>query len=57
MNIVDKKSTDQLLKSVLAEIAKAQHELKCAAADQEKAQSRLRFALMVTNKLIERQGD
>lgn len=57
MNIVDKKSTDELLKSVLAEIAKAQNELKCAQADQDKAQSRLRFALMVTNKLIERQGD
>jgi hypothetical protein len=52
-NVSDK----QLLRSMLAETAKANNEIKCAKADLEKAQNRLSFLIMLTNKLIERQGD
>jgi len=41
----------------LAEIAKANNELKCARGDIEKAQGRVKFATMLVNTLIERQGD
>ncbi len=50
-------SDTQLLRSMLAEAAKANNEIKCAKADLEKAQNRLSFLIMLTNKLIERQGD
>ena len=57
MDILDSKTDKELLKSLLAEIAKATKELRCAQADIVKAQSRLSFVLAVTNTLIDRQGD
>lgn len=57
MDVIDNKSDRQLLQSLLAEIAKANNELKCARGDIEKAQNRIKFATLVLNKLIERQGD
>lgn len=47
----------QMLRSMLAEIAKANNEIKCARADLEKAQNRVNFLIMLTNKLIERKVD
>lgn len=57
MNIIDNKSDEDLLKSLLAEVAKATNELKCAQGDVNKAQSRLQFAVAVLNKLIDRKED
>jgi hypothetical protein len=57
MDILDNKSDKELLESLLAEIAKANNELKCARGDIEKAQGRVKFATMLVNDLIQRQGD
>jgi hypothetical protein len=54
MNTIDEKSDGDLYKSLLAEIAKATNELRCAEGDVKKAQSRLGFTLMVLNILIDR---
>jgi hypothetical protein len=57
MDILDQKSNNELLRSLLAELAKANNELKCARQDLEKATGRLSFVIAVTNKLINRTGD
>jgi hypothetical protein len=57
MDILDKKTDQDLLKSILEEVAKAKNEIRCAEGDLKKANSRLSFLLVVINKLIERQGD
>jgi hypothetical protein len=57
MDILDKKTDDELLRSLLGEIAKANNELRCAKGDLDKATSRLSFLVVLANKLIERQGD
>lgn len=57
MDILDKKTDRELLDSLVAEIAKATNELRCAKADIDKIQSRIRFLLVLAHTLIERQGD
>lgn len=57
MDVIDNKSDKELIQSLIAEIAKAQNELKCARGDIDKAQSRVKFATLLLHKLIERQGD
>lgn len=57
MEVLHTKTDKELLESCLAEIAKAGNELKCAKGDLEKAQSRLRFLVVVANELVNRQGD
>jgi hypothetical protein len=57
MDILDKKTDAELLKSLLGEIAKARNELACAQGDLSKANSRLGFLIVVANTLIERQKD
>jgi hypothetical protein len=57
MDILDKKSDHELLQSLLAEMAKANNEIKCAQNDLNKAQNRMKFLLLLANILIERQGD
>lgn len=57
MDILDKKSDKELLESLIAEIAKATNELKCARGDIDKAQSRIKFLLVIAHTLIERQKD
>jgi hypothetical protein len=52
---IDSKTSEDLLRSLLAEIAKATNELRCARGDIEKAQSRLQFTVAVLNELIQRQ--
>ena len=54
MDVIDQKTTEQLLQSLLAETAKASNELRCARGDIEKAQGRLQFVVAVLNNLIER---
>lgn len=55
MDPMNNKTDSELLKSLLAEVAKAQNELRCAQGDLSKAQSRITFLLVLINKLIERQ--
>lgn len=57
MDILKNKSDDELLKSLLAEIAKAKNELGCANQDLKKADNRLRFLIVLANTLIDRNGD
>lgn len=57
MDIIDNKTDKELLQSLIAEIAKATNEIKCARGDIDKAQSRIKFLLVVAHTLIERQGD
>lgn len=57
MDILDKLSDRELSQTMIAEIAKATNELKCAKADIDKATSRLKFLLVVANTLINRQKD
>jgi hypothetical protein len=54
MDILDKKTDEELYRSLLGEIAKARNEIACAKGDLDKASSRLSFLLVVTNTLIER---
>jgi hypothetical protein len=57
MDVLDSKSDKELLNSLIAEIAKATNEIKCAKGDLDKAQSRIKFLLVLAHTLIERQGD
>jgi hypothetical protein len=57
MDLIDKKSDLELLQSLLAEMAKANNEIKCAQADLNKAQNRLKFLLLLANTMIDRQKD
>lgn len=57
MDVLDSKTDKQLLESMLAEVAKANAEIRHAQGDLEKAQSRLKFTIMLANTMIERQGD
>lgn len=55
MDVIENKNDRELLQSIVAEIAKAQNEIKCARGDIEKAQSRIKFLILVVNELIDRQ--
>ena len=57
MDILDTKTDEELLKSLLAELAKARNELQCAKGDIDKISSRIGFLLAVTNTLINRSKD
>jgi len=57
MDILDDKTDEDLLKSLLAELAKARNELSCAKADIDKASSRIGFLLVIANTLINREKD
>jgi hypothetical protein len=54
MDFLHNKSDSELLTSLLAEVAKATNEIKCAQGDLVKAQGRLQFTLAVINTLINR---
>ena len=51
------KTDSEIISSMLAEVAKATNELKCAARDVEKVANRLNFTLVLLNEMINRQGD
>ena len=55
MQVLDSKTDEELLRSILAETAKAANELRCARGDVDKAQSRLQFTVALLNQLINRQ--
>ena len=54
MNVIDSKSSEELLQSLVAEAAKAQNEIRCARGDLAKAQGRLQFLIAVINQLQQR---
>ena len=56
-SIIDQKTDKELEESLLAEVAKASNEIKCARQDLDKATNRLSFLLVVINTLIKRQKD
>ena len=57
MDVLDRKTDHELLQSVIAELAKAKNEINTAQRDLQKADSRIRFLLVLAHKLIDRQGD
>ena len=57
MDILKHKSDQDILESILAEIAKSTNEIRCASGDILKAQSRMTFAIAAINELINRQKD
>jgi hypothetical protein len=57
MEVLDQKTDLELLRSLLAEAAKASAELRCAQADLNKAQSRNSFVVALLNELINRKTD
>jgi hypothetical protein len=57
MDILENKSDQAILESILAEIAKSTNEIRCASGDIQKANSRMTFAIAAINHLINRQKD
>lgn len=57
MDILENKTDKELLQSLVAELAKATNEVKCARGDLEKANGRIKFLMAVTYELINRQKD
>lgn len=57
MDMLDKKTDLELLQSLLAEMAKANNEIRCAQNDLNKAQNRMKFLLLLANTLIDRSKD
>ena len=53
-DLIENKTELELAQSLLAEAAKSRNELNCAAADIQKAQSRISFMIVLANRLIER---
>ena len=57
MDMLDTKTDDELLRSIVAEVAKANNEINCTTTDLKKARNRLGFLIVLANKLINRTGD
>ena len=57
MDLLKHKSDQDILESILAEIAKSTNEIRCAYGDIQKAQGRMAFAIAAINELINRQKD
>ena len=55
MDVIVNKDDKELLDSLVAEIAKASNEIKCARGDIDKAQNRIKFAILIAHELINRQ--
>ena len=51
MKIWDNHSTEEILKSIEQEIAKAQNEINCANKDIDKAKKRIAFSLTAIHNL------
>lgn len=51
---LDELTTHQLIETILRESAKSSNELRSAENDIAKAQRRLRFCVMLANRLLER---
>ena len=57
MDLLKHKSDQDILESILAEIAKSTNEIRCASGDIQKANGRMTFAIAAINQLINRQKD
>jgi hypothetical protein len=57
MDLLDNKTTKELLLSMVGELAKAQNEMRCANRDVDKANKRISFCLAVINALQNRHKD
>jgi hypothetical protein len=57
MDLLKHKSDQDILESILAEIAKSTNEIRCASGDIQKANGRMTFAIAAINELIKRQKD
>lgn len=55
MDILNTKTREELVRSLLAEIAKGSNEIRCARADLQKATSRLTFCIAALNELLDRE--
>lgn len=55
MDLLQDKTTQELLQSILAEVAKTANEVNCAAKDVTKARNRLTFLIAVANELLNRE--
>lgn len=55
MDVLDTKTSRDLLETFLPEIAKASNELRCAQQDLKKINGRISFLLVLANELINRQ--
>ena len=55
MEILENKTREELLQSILAEVAKTANEVNCAAKDVNKARNRLTFLIAVVNELLNRE--
>lgn len=54
MDLLDSKTDKELLDSLVAEAAKATAEIRSAQNDIDKARSRIKFVLVLANKMIDR---
>lgn len=54
MKVLHQLSRQELSQTIIAEIAKANNEVKTAQADLSKAQNRMRFVLAVANEILDR---
>jgi len=57
MEVLENKTEQDLLKSLLAETAKALNEVNCARKDLDKVRNRLTFKIAVINEMINRGED
>jgi hypothetical protein len=57
MDVLKNKSDQEILESILAEIAKSTNEIRCASGDIQKANGRMTFAIAAINHLINRKKD
>jgi hypothetical protein len=57
MEILENKNDEELLKSSLAELAKASNELRCIRNDAEKVSSRISFLILLINTITDRLKD
>ena len=53
-DVLGSKTDQQLIDSLLAEVAKSSNEVKCSKADIAKIESRLSFAIVILNELKHR---
>lgn len=55
MDLLNNKTDKEILESLVAELAKAQNEIRCARGDLEKAQGRQKFLMVLLHELLNRQ--
>lgn len=54
MDLLQQKTDQELLESILAEIAKSTNEIRCAQGDIQKANNRMSFAIAALHELLKR---